>query len=237
MSKDLNVGDAKDRTDIWLTPPKIIKALGPFDLDPCSPVNRPWDTALNHITELDDGLLLPWSGRVWLNPPYSKLEDWLNKMCLHGDGIGLTFARTETKAFQNWVFPFADSLFFFKGRLTFYDVNGKLAESGAGAASVLIAYGEYNSEKIHESGLIGYHIPINNPEIYIIEFNKTDKTWKVIVKEAMEELQGEATLNDIYEMVLRMSPGKVQRNRNYKAKIRQTLQFYFNRIETGKYSN
>lgn len=28
-------------TDEWLTPPHILRALGDFDLDPCSPVNRP----------------------------------------------------------------------------------------------------------------------------------------------------------------------------------------------------
>ena len=29
----------------WLTPPYVLDALGEFDLDPCSPVVRPWDTA------------------------------------------------------------------------------------------------------------------------------------------------------------------------------------------------
>jgi hypothetical protein len=28
-------------TDEWLTPPEIMARLGEFDLDPCSPVNRP----------------------------------------------------------------------------------------------------------------------------------------------------------------------------------------------------
>jgi hypothetical protein len=36
---------AKMKSDEWLTPPGILKALGQFDLDPCAPVNRPWDTA------------------------------------------------------------------------------------------------------------------------------------------------------------------------------------------------
>ena len=37
--------------DEWLTPPEIIKSLGIFDLDPCSPCNRPWDTAFKHYTK------------------------------------------------------------------------------------------------------------------------------------------------------------------------------------------
>jgi len=27
--------------------------MGKFDLDPCSPIKRPWDTAKKHYTELD----------------------------------------------------------------------------------------------------------------------------------------------------------------------------------------
>lgn len=67
--------------DEWLTPPDIIKGLGSFDLDPCSPVNRPWDTADRHYTIEDDGLMQPWSGRVWLNPPYGReATAWLDKL-------------------------------------------------------------------------------------------------------------------------------------------------------------
>jgi hypothetical protein len=54
----------------WLTPPCLLRRLGPFDLDPCSPVNRPWDTARHHYTIEDDGLQQPWFGRVFCNPPY-----------------------------------------------------------------------------------------------------------------------------------------------------------------------
>lgn len=38
------------KNDEWLTPPKIIDKLGEFDLDPCSPIFRPWDTANKHYT-------------------------------------------------------------------------------------------------------------------------------------------------------------------------------------------
>jgi phage N-6-adenine-methyltransferase len=33
----------------------------------------------NYYTRLADGLLQPWHGSVWCNPPYSGLEDWLAK--------------------------------------------------------------------------------------------------------------------------------------------------------------
>jgi hypothetical protein len=85
------------RSDVWLTPPEILDALG--DLDPCAaPEPRPWSTArLHYWTPRHNGLLEPWRGRVWLNPPYSReAVRWLRRMAAHGDGIALTFARTET---------------------------------------------------------------------------------------------------------------------------------------------
>lgn len=39
----------KNGKDEWLTPPYIIDSLGVFDLDPCSPINRPWDTKADAI--------------------------------------------------------------------------------------------------------------------------------------------------------------------------------------------
>lgn len=39
-------------TNEWLTPPDLLATLGPFDLDPCSPINRPCritaETLLRH---------------------------------------------------------------------------------------------------------------------------------------------------------------------------------------------
>lgn len=39
--------------DEWLTPPQIIKALGGFDLDPCSPINRPWDMVIEEEFDIE----------------------------------------------------------------------------------------------------------------------------------------------------------------------------------------
>ncbi len=143
-------------TDEWLTPPEIIKALGSFDLDPCSPINRPWDTASRHLTIEDDGLSSEWHGRVWMNPPYGKKTGrWLAKLARHGNGIALITARTETKAFFNWGWDRAHAMLFFRGRLHFYRVNGIRAKGNAGAPSVLIAYGESNAVAILNSGIAG----------------------------------------------------------------------------------
>lgn len=132
-------------SDEWLTPPEILEELGPFDLDPCAPVVRPWPMAAQHYTVEDDGLLKPWVGRVWLNPPYgAEAERWLRRLADHGDGIALIFARTETEAFFSQVWERADALLFLRGRLHFHYVDGRRARANGGAPSVLIAYGIKN---------------------------------------------------------------------------------------------
>lgn len=147
---------ARMMKDEWLTPPHIIKALGYFDLDPCSPVNRPWPTATNHFTIEDNGLNKEWNGRVFCNPPYGlESAHWLKKLADHGDGIALIFARTETKMFFQHVWNKADALLFIEGRLYFHHLDGTVAKANAGAPSVLIAYGKRNVQALYDSGING----------------------------------------------------------------------------------
>lgn len=153
----MNTGfERKDQKDEWLTPPFIIDELGPFDLDPCAPIIRPWEMADEHYTIEDDGLSKEWFGRVWCNPPYgNKTGLWIEKLAHHGNGTALIFARTETKVWHDHIWPKADAVFFFKGRLKFWSVDGK--ESGtAGAPSALVAYGDENVSAIIRSNLKGH---------------------------------------------------------------------------------
>ena len=55
------------KKDEWLTPRWILNRLGEFDLDPCAPINRPWDTAKRHFTIYDNGLMKDWGWkqRIW----------------------------------------------------------------------------------------------------------------------------------------------------------------------------
>ena len=112
---------ARSQTDCWLTPPAIVEALGgadSFDLDPASLPERPWPTARQHYTEVDNGLMLPWFGRVWLNPPYSTdlVRRFLARMAGHGQGVALIFARTETESFHRHVWGAASGLLFLRRR-------------------------------------------------------------------------------------------------------------------------
>ena len=144
----------KGRTDEWLTPRSLVEALGPFDLDPCAPLVRPWPTAALHYTEGDDGLALPWTGSVWLNPPYGpQTGKWLARGADQGNTLALVFARTETDAFFRHVWERADALYFLRGRLTFCTVDGKPAQHNSGGPSVLVAYGQTMADRLRAFSL------------------------------------------------------------------------------------
>lgn len=142
-------------TDSWITPKNIIDALGPFDLDPCQCTPQPWPCAKNAYTIADDGLNKDWYGRVWLNPPYSNVWDWMEKLANHGNGIALIFARTETEGFGEFVWRRATSILFLKQRLFFHKPDGSRAKGNSGGPSCLVAYGVQNSMRIHRCGLLG----------------------------------------------------------------------------------
>lgn len=146
--------------DEWLTPPEILAAVGPFDLDPCSPVTRPWPTATRHLTVADDGLTAPWQPDefVWCNPPYGQQTwAWLNRVAAHpAGGVALIFARTETDGFVGSVWRRADAVLFLAGRLYFHYVDGRRADANSGAPSCLVAYGPTAVARLEACGLAGF---------------------------------------------------------------------------------
>ena len=148
----------------WITPKRIIDALGEFDLDPCCPPVMPWKTAKIMLTNeyeykdngfmlSADGLIYGWYGqRVWLNPPYGKSQDaWLEKMADHGNGIALIPVATSTKRWDS-LFKKAQAICFVRGRINFCDCNGEEIK-GNNLDSALIAYGENNVQALKDSGM------------------------------------------------------------------------------------
>jgi len=91
-------------TGDWYTPPEIVEAVrelfGIIDLDPCSNSHEaPNVPALVHFTREDDGLSRPWSGRVYLNPPYGKgIGPWIEKVREEHEAGRVTAAVVLVKA-------------------------------------------------------------------------------------------------------------------------------------------
>lgn len=145
--------DLKNGKEEWLTPPTIIESLGEFDLDPCAPTpeTRPWDTAELHYCIRDNGLIKPWQGRVWCNPPYGgETGKWMARCAEHKNVTALIFARTETKQFFDFIWPKAKAVCFLKGRLSFYHVNGTKGGT-AGAPSMLVTWDDYNANQLWDA--------------------------------------------------------------------------------------
>jgi len=82
--------DGSTSDDYW-TPKWIFDALGvEFDLDVACPPNGPAHTPCKAFyTQEDDALTADWYGAVWMNPPFSKPNDWVYKFIKHANGICL----------------------------------------------------------------------------------------------------------------------------------------------------
>lgn len=141
----------------WYTPPEIIKAtvtlLGAIDLDPCADPNRKVP-AKKHFTVQDDGLHQPWSGRVYMNPPYGRgIEQWVSKLVMsYNSGpvtaaVALVPARTDTE----WMKALREfTVLFVHGRLHF---SG--SENSAPFPSALVYLGHDQSGFDREFGAMG----------------------------------------------------------------------------------
>lgn len=151
--------DSKDNKSVdWYTPKWVFDELDlSFDLDPASPEGGvPWIPTKKFYTEKDNGLVQPWDGLVWLNPPYGKHTGaWLEKMHHHRNGVALVFARTDCKWFHDYVAK-ADSILFLKGRIKFVDGLGKTGGNGAGCGSMLVAWGAASDLALKEMEQCGY---------------------------------------------------------------------------------
>jgi hypothetical protein len=85
------VANGHATSDDYYTPPWLFDLMGiRFDLDVCTPPGGvDWVPASRHYTIDDDGLAQPWSGRVWMNPPYSDSAPWVRRFIAHRHGIAL----------------------------------------------------------------------------------------------------------------------------------------------------
>lgn len=123
----------------WPTPPDLYARLNEefhFTMDPCP------------IDGTEDGLATlfkSWENqRVYCNPPYGpKVDRWLERALEAEIAVLLIPARTDTKAFHDWILPRASEIRFIRGRLKF---GG--SQQAAPFASMLVIYqknwqGEY----------------------------------------------------------------------------------------------
>ena len=113
------------KSDEWATPQHIFDELNnefEFDLDVCA--NESNHKCDDYYSIEDDGLSKDWSGRrVFCNPPYSNIAEWVKKAFYETKNdntlvVLLIPSRTDTKYFQNYIYNRSE-IRFIKGRLKF----------------------------------------------------------------------------------------------------------------------
>lgn len=126
-------------TDVWATPTWLYQALDRefgFTLDPCSDGANA--RCARFYTPKENGLLRDWGTEVvFMNPPYSALEEWVRK----GYGaaqegatvVALVPARTDTRWWHEYVMK--AEVRFIRGRLKFGN-----AENSAPFPSAIVVF-------------------------------------------------------------------------------------------------
>lgn len=236
---------AGSRSDEWYTPRAILDALGPFDLDPCAPQTRPWDTAAVHFSRRDDGLSRAWFGRVWLNPPYSQglVDRFMARMAEHGRGTALVNAATDTEWFARFVWDGATAVLFVYQRIAFQSPEGTLPKAAGGLAasskrrdharrpSALVAYGTDDADRLAGSGIAGAFVPLATGQTVAVirpagadapDGSEAIVSWTSLIRTVVEREGGTVALEVAYVLVARHP--KSAANPNWRAKVRQVLQ-------------
>jgi hypothetical protein len=138
MGRMRNGSNPSGNTD-WETPEELLEALvleflgctherpseSAFDLDPCATEESNTAIICYSLDQGEDGLLLPWYGDVFVNPPYGRsVGRWVEKCyneVLLGNAVtvvALLPASTGAEWFQKWVMQ-ATEVRLLKGRIKF----------------------------------------------------------------------------------------------------------------------
>ena len=140
-------------SDELFTPKWIFDALNlEFDLDVASS-NSPFVEvpAKRFLTIADDSLNQQWVGKVWMNPPFSKVTPWIEKWLAHENG----FCLVPLSSNGRWITTLWES----KAALTYLPTNmafiggqdGKLVKHRWRCS--LWAIGHENVESLKASGI------------------------------------------------------------------------------------
>jgi len=133
-------------SDNWKTPQDLYDELNDefhFDFDPC-PINH------GEITPDNDGLLIEWGERNFINPPYSrKQKEAFVKRAIEFSNNGrlcvmLLPVSTSTALFHDYIKPNASEVRFLRGRVKFKGFNAKgeyVESSSVMLDSMIVVFG------------------------------------------------------------------------------------------------
>jgi len=133
----------------WWTPAPYVESaralMGGIDLDPAScPEANAVIKAKTYFTEADNGLLQPWKGRIWLNPPYSANKEFAQKMLDEVSKGNVTDAVVLLGAHAietQWFAPYWNFVLCFTGHRIKFNTPTGPAVAGNIAGSVFVYLG------------------------------------------------------------------------------------------------
>lgn len=70
------------KKDEYMTPKEVVEFFGPFDYDPATTKEQASYLNIPYCDTIEtDGLKQDWRrfGRIWINPPFTRKFDFLNK--------------------------------------------------------------------------------------------------------------------------------------------------------------
>jgi hypothetical protein len=138
------------KNDEYYTPKFIFDALGlTFDLDVAAPEIKTNVPARAKFTAGIDGLSQPWTGLVWMNPPFSKTEPWADRFMEHGNGIALL--PTSKAKWYGRIWSSVDGLVLLPSRFKFDRLDG--VRSDIYMPTVLAAMGDVSYQALLCSNL------------------------------------------------------------------------------------
>jgi len=141
-----------DTSDDWYTPPFIFEALGlEFEMDVAAPpIGVPWIPVKRFLSLIDDGLATEWTGKVWMNPPYSDPLPWIIKFLTHGNGVALIPTSTGQWMLKFWA---SEAAWLMLPPIKFVRSNLVQAKGYMPIRCWLVAVGEENIKALKTSGL------------------------------------------------------------------------------------
>lgn len=144
----------------WYTPPEYIEAarkvMGSIDTDPCTSVlAQQLVQAETWYTIHDNGLVNPWHGNVWMNPPYAAklIKPFVEKLIANLDdgavsqAIMLTHCNSDTEWYHR-AWSKCKAFCQTRGRVKFYNANGKASSPTHGHVFIYFGRRAKRFEKV-----------------------------------------------------------------------------------------
>mgnify|MGYP002762862242 CR=1 FL=1 len=142
----------KSKKDIWQTPSELWKPINERDqitLDPCAGSETNIGE-VNHTKE-DNGLQKDWNGTVWMNPPFSQKQDWMQKAREELANCETIYIVTpDSTDVKSWwhgeLSEFCEWVWFSEGRINYVDPKDGEQKSGVSFGTSINIAGELSND-------------------------------------------------------------------------------------------